>query len=170
MNHLNGEYIRDLSLDTFVEMGEAVLRSAGLTVEAADSDTVRAVLAVCQEKVRVLSELPEYTRFFFYDQYPVDEKALNKALRKEQSLDRLRELERLLADQADFSPEGLERAINGLIESTGQRHNDYFAAARVAVSGVGGGPGFYDLIHLIGKERSLDRIARFLKTHGACYE
>jgi glutamyl-tRNA synthetase len=166
MNHLNGEYIRDLSVEAFAELGEAALRSDGLTEEVADSDTVRAVLAVCQEKVRVLSELPEYTRYFFSDQYPTNEKALKKALRKGEPLERLRELERVLADQDDFSPVGLERAISVLIESTGHRPNDYFAAARIAVSGVGGGPGFYDLVHLIGKKRSLDRIARFLKTQG----
>jgi len=166
MNHLNGEYIRDLSLEAFGKKGEAVLRSNGLTVEAADSDTVRAVLAVCQEKVRVLSELPGYTRYFFSDDFSINEKALKKALKKGEPLDRLRELQRVLADQDDFSPEELESSISTLIESTGHRHNDYFAAARVAVSGVGGGPGFYDLIHLIGKERSLERIARFLETHG----
>ena len=166
MNHLNGEYIRDLSKEAFLTAGEAVLRSDGLAVETADPDAVRAVLAVCQEKVRVLSELPDYTRYFFSDEFPTDEKALKKALRKGEPLDRLRELERVLANQDDFSPEGLERAISALIDSTGHRHNDYFAPARVAVSGVGGGPGFYDLIHLIGKERSLDRIARFLETHG----
>ena len=166
MNHLNGEYIRDLSPEAFGEKGEAVLRSNGLTVEGADSDTVRAVLAVCQEKVRVLSELPGYTRYFFSDDFSINEKALKKALKKGEPLDRLRELQRLLAGQDDFSPEGLEGAIGGLIESSGHRHNDYFGPARVAVSGVGGGPGFYDLIHLIGKERSLERIARFLETHG----
>jgi glutamyl-tRNA synthetase len=167
MNHLNGEYIRDLPPDSFVEKGEAVLRSAGLTTEAAGSDAVRAVLAICQEKVRVLSELPDYTRYFFSDGYPTNEKALSKALRNGEPLERLRELEKLLADQEDFSTDGLEHSIDRLIESSGHKHNDYFAAARVAVSGVGGGPGIYDLIHLIGKERSLDRIAQFLKSHRA---
>jgi glutamyl-tRNA synthetase len=166
MNHLNGEYIRDLPLKVFQEMGEAVLRADGLSEGTADSDFVHRVLAVCQEKVRVLSELPGYTRFFFSDDFPTDEKALRKALRKGEPLERLRELQQLLADQEDYSPGGLESAIGALIESSGHRHNDYFGPARVAVSGVGGGPGFYDLIHLIGKTRSLDRIARFLEANG----
>ncbi len=166
MNHLNGEYIRDLTLEVFQELGEATLRADGLDQGTADSDFVRAVLAVCQEKVRVLSELPSYTRYFFSDDFPTNEKALKKALRKGEPLVRLRELEQLLAGQEDYSPEGLESAIGALIESSGHRHNDYFGPARVAVSGVGGGPGFYDLIHLIGKSRSLDRIARFLEANG----
>jgi glutamyl-tRNA synthetase len=166
MNHLNGEYIRDLPLETFLDLGQAAIEASG-TAAGFDPAYVRAVLAVCQEKIRVFSELPDYTRYFFSDDYPVNEKALRKCLRKGEPLERLRELRTLLADQDDFSPAGLETAIDQLVETGGHGRNDYFAVARVAVSGVGGGPGFYDLIHLLGKERSLARIDSFLQSQEA---
>ncbi|MEZ5277383.1 MAG: glutamate--tRNA ligase family protein [Opitutaceae bacterium] len=166
MNHLNGLYIRDLSESDFADRGEQVLADAG-TAAGFDSSYVRSVLRVCQEKIRVFSELPDYTRYFFSDDYPTDEKAMQKVLRKGEPIARLKELEALLRIQDDFSPAGLEEAIDRLVESGGHGRNDYFGVARIALSGVAGGPGFYDLLHLLGKDRCLERISRFLNTVGS---
>ena len=166
MNHLNGLYIRDLAPATFVEAGRKVLAEAGVAA-GLDPAYVGGVLTVCQEKIRVLGELPAYTRYFFTDDYPTDDKALQKVLRKGEPIARLRELGSLLADQADFSPAALEHSIDRLVAASGHGRNDYFGITRIAVSGVAGGPGFYELIHLLGKERSLARINRFLKTQEA---
>ncbi len=166
LNHLNGEYIRDLPPDTFLALGQEAIAASGIAA-GYDDATIRSVLAVCQEKIRVFSELPDYTLYFFSDDYPTNEKALRKALRKGEPIERLRELRTLLADQDDFSPAALEASIDRMVKSSGHGRNDYFGVARVAVSGVGGGPGFYDLIHLVGRDRTLMRIDRFLESQEA---
>jgi len=166
MNHFNGEYIRDLPLDGFLALGQEAIAASGIAA-GYDDATIRSVLAVCQEKIRVFSELPDYTLYFFSDDYPTNAKALRKALRKGEPIERLRELRTLLTDQDDFSPAALETSIDGMLESSGHGRNDFFGVARVAVSGVGGGPGFYDLIHLLGRDRTLMRIDRFLESQEA---
>ena len=64
----------------------------------------------------------------------------------------------------DFSVEGVETAMNALVESSGRKPNDFFGVARLAVSGLDRGPGFYELVSVVGKERMIDRIEKFVSS------
>jgi glutamyl-tRNA synthetase len=52
--------------------------------------------------------------------------------------------------------------LQALAAGRGQGIGDYIHPGRLAVSGTNVGPSFYALLRVLGRERVLPRIARFL--------
>jgi len=49
-------------------------------------------MQLCQPKIKGFEELPDYTRYFFSDEFPIDEKVKSKVLAKGDAAARLLEL------------------------------------------------------------------------------
>jgi glutamyl-tRNA synthetase len=75
---------------------------------------------------------------------------------------RLRELAAALSN-ADFSSDtALEETIKATAAKNGLGFGDYQAVARLAVSGTNVGPGITGMFRVLGRDRVLRRIERFL--------
>ena len=77
---------------------------------------------------------------------------------------RLRELADVLKKpELDFSSDGaIEEAIKKLAAEKGLGFGDYQAVARLAVSGTNVGPGITGMFRVLGRERVLARVGKFL--------
>ena len=122
------------------------------------------VMAICQGKVRVPEDIPSISSAFFSDEFPIEPKAETKVFKKGEPMVCLEEFKEALASMEDYSLEGVEAAMNGLIESSGRKPNDFFSIARLAVSGLDRGPGFYELVSVLGKDRMIRRIESFVSS------
>lgn len=162
MQYINQEHLRALPLERFVELARPKLAEAGLIDDSTDPDYLRAVMALCQEKIRNLPELPPYAVYCFTEDYPVSEQARAKVFKKGDPLQRLRELLAAFLEVDPWTPETLEARLKALSEATGARVGDYIHPGRLAVSGTGEGPSFYHLFAVLGRERVRQRIERFL--------
>jgi glutamyl-tRNA synthetase len=131
-----------------------------------ESDTAyfRDVMLISQPKIKGLEELPAYTNYFFAEEFPIDSKVRDKVLAKGDPKARLRELVALLTKpEVDFASDtALEEAIKAEAAKNGFGFGDYQAVARLAVSGTNVGPGLTSLFRVLGRERTLKRIERFL--------
>src|SRR5256884_4052856 len=78
----NGEYIRALSVEAFIEACQAWLSgdAAPWRSEAYDEKVFAAVAELAQTRITVLSEVVTMVDFLFLDQPPVDEAAWAKAM------------------------------------------------------------------------------------------
>ncbi|TAG26610.1 MAG: glutamate--tRNA ligase [Verrucomicrobia bacterium] len=165
MAHMNMLYLLALPPEEFCARGRAYFVSlptdrAGpaLTADGAYFD---AVLGLAQPKVKSFAELPDYTAYFWGDTYPTDEKARGKVLAKGDPKLRLAELAEALS-QADFSADAtIEAAIKALAEARALGFGDYQAVARLALTGLSAGPSLTSILRLLGRERSMQRLARF---------
>jgi glutamyl/glutaminyl-tRNA synthetase len=162
--HMNMAYLLDLPAVDFVARARAYYEQAGNPDGATTDDAYfAAVMALCQPKVKAIDELPAYAVYFFTENYPLNEKAAAKIMTKGEPLTRLVELREVLAAREDFADEvALEEAIKVTAESRGLGFGDYQAVARLAVTGTNAGPGLTALMRLLGRERVLARIERFL--------
>jgi glutamyl-tRNA synthetase len=152
--------------DRYVSMARAIFAGqAGAAAEAAasaDPDYFRDVILLSQPKVKSLEELPAYTGYFFGEDFPVDPKVREKVMAKGDPTARLRELDECLS-VADFSTDAaLEQAVQGLVARHSVGLGEYVHPGRLAVSGTNVGPGFFGLLRVLGRERVLARIRRFL--------
>jgi len=162
LNYINGEYLRALPTGTFTWMAAPILRQAGLIDESTSEDYLQRVLALCQQKINALNDLPAYTHYFFTDDFPINEKDRAKVFKKGDPHARIRELLPALEQTNDFSEQNLETLVNQLAHQHGTKTGEYIHAARLATSGRSIGPSFYALLATLGKERVCKRLREFV--------
>jgi glutamyl-tRNA synthetase len=155
---VNGHFIRALDIDTIYTRCQAYWPPEA---DDYDEDYKKQVLGLVQERLKFLAELPDLTRFFFVD-LPVNDQLIsgNKQLKKLEpsQLKSLLEAARSELAQSDFSVQDLTDRLNGMLETTGQKPGVLFSLIRIATTQAPASPGLGDSLHVLGKERSLQRI------------
>lgn len=167
---MNGEYIRRLPADVFVGRFAAALRSAGHNPECRGEAYLQQVARLMQERTKLFEEVPADAGFFFSDDVAYDEKSVRKRLQKEGVVELLRRLADGLGALDDFSEAALETAIRGAAESLGVTAGQVVHPIRVAVSGISKGPGLFELLAVLGRERVLQRLARAMELAAVAVE
>ena len=163
--HMNMVYLLEQPADRFVNLARAQLERAQATAAlAADPGYFRDVMLLSQPKIKTLEELPPYTAYFFTENFAVDAKVREKVLAKGEPKARLVELAETLATTDFSSDTAIEEAIKALAARTSLGFGDYQSVARLAVSGTNVGPSLTGMFRVLGRERVLARIARFLPT------
>jgi len=67
--------------------------------------------------------------------------------------------------EADFTSDAtLEQWLHALASAKGLQTADYIHPGRLAFSGGSAGPSFYGVLRVLGRDRALARIQRFLAT------
>ena len=188
---LNGQYIAQMSLDRFVELAKPFLQRAGIiapvgrdSVEPTKSidgsaerrpteigeTYLRNVLAIVKEKIKLLSELPEWTSYFFTGDYEFDSVAMEKVFGKPEAAARLSALREEFRKIDNWNVGPIESTLKALAQKLDCKTGDLVHPARVAVSGRSVGPSLYHMLEVMGKERVLARFERatenFLKLPG----
>jgi len=161
--HMNMAYLHAMSPERYFEVASEYLGRIGfLAVHKPDEAYLRAVLSLCQVKVRSLEELPAAIAYFLTEDYPFDAKSREKILAKGDPRVRLQEFREALP-AADFSSDAsLETWLQALAAAKGATTSDYIHPGRLAFSGGSAGPTFYGLLRVLGRERAERRIDRFL--------
>ena len=161
--HMNMAYLLEQPADRFVSMAKELFQrqntfSAGWPEES----YLREVLLLSHPKIKAIDELPAYTAYFFTEDFAIDAKAREKIMGKGDPKARLIELIECVRT-ADFSSDAaIEQMLQALIAKNGLGVGDYIHPGRLAVSGTNVGPSFYGLFRVLGRERVLKRMERFL--------
>lgn len=155
---MNGQFIRELTLDDLWQRVEDFWPA-----EAASSDEAykRQVLALAQDRLKTLADLPALTTYFFSEPTPnwamIDE---NKQLKK---LDRSKQIELLKAavaalESSDFTPDALQQTLNQLLESTGEKPGTLFSLIRFALTWAPFSPALPETMAVLGKDTTTKRL------------
>jgi glutamyl-tRNA synthetase len=167
LDWFNGQYIRALSLPELTRRCLPFLQKAGLVAEEPDADTlgyIEKVIALEQERIHTLADAPELAGFFLKsdDAYEFDEKAVNKWFAHPGVGDRLRAVRSGFEALTDWNAETTEAIVRAVIAEFGVKNGEVIHPVRVALSGQTTGPGLFEMIEVLGKERSLRRLDRAL--------
>jgi glutamyl-tRNA synthetase len=155
---LNGQYMRQMSLERFCELSLPFLTAAN--IKAPDKDYLLRVLALVRERVKLFREVPEWVDYFFLDDYPYDPAAVAKALGKPGALDHLAQLAEAFRQIPDWTADALEAGLKGVAAKAGLKTGEFIHPARVAVSGRAIGPSLYHMLEVLGRDRVLSRLER----------
>lgn len=155
LTHMNGLYLAELPLDVFAAEARRHIEQ----LDWGKNLHQPLFLAVCK---LMQSRTPLYPqcetwKYFFVDPIEYDEKAVQKTLRKEGVKPALEAILNALTE-CDFSEAGIQQAIRkaeGALATTEGKLNQ---PLRVAVTGVAIGAGIYEILALMGRERTLTRL------------
>jgi glutamyl-tRNA synthetase len=107
----------------------------------------------------VLSDAVGLLGFLFVDDVVVDEAAAAKHLRP-QDAEILDAASAALRELREWSTPAVEEALkSALVDGLGLKPRQAFGPVRVAVSGRTVSPPLYESMELLGRERTLDRLA-----------
>jgi glutamyl-tRNA synthetase len=140
-------------------VGELRWHLERLGVSVAGGPPLEDVLLAQRERCKTFVEMAEKSRFFYEDVTAYNEKDAAKHLTAEGKAV-VRELAARLQDVADWSAAALHAAVNGFAEGKGLSLGKVAQPIRVAVAGMAISPPIDQTLALLGRERTLERLAR----------
>jgi glutamyl/glutaminyl-tRNA synthetase len=115
-----------------------------------------------KEKIKLFKDVPEWTRYFFTEDYDFDPAATETVFGKPEAATRLSALRNEFAKIDKWDIGAIESTLKSLAQKLGCKTGDLVHPARVAVSGRSVGPSLYHMLEVMGKERVLSRFDRML--------
>jgi len=155
---MTGQWIRRLSIDDlYVRVTDLWPENAATVSEEAK----KKILALVQDRLKTLADLPIMTSYFFSDPTPnlsmlEDNKQLKKLEKNEANSLLTHTIEAL--KNSDFDAQSLQATLNTLLETTGQKPGILFSLIRLAVSWAPFSPALNETLEMLGKEASLRRL------------
>ena len=156
---MQGQYMLKMPVERFNESALAFFAKTGLTAGQPD-DYVLRVLGLVKEKVKLFSELPEWTTYFFRDDFATDREVIVKTFSSApQSWELLEKLHGRYAGIGEWTHPALDAALRALAQESGVKAAALIHPCRVAVSGKAGGPSLFHLLEVLGRDRVLNRLS-----------
>ena len=165
MMWMNGVYIRAMDIGELANLCLPFLQDACLVSRnpsPEDMEYVKQVVALEQERLKLLSEIVELTRFFFEDEPEYDEKGVRKWLSQDYVPNLLRKLIANLGALQEFTIESIDETVRRTGEEINLSGGQVIHPIRMAVTGRMVGPGLFETVAVLGKERVLCRLNRAL--------
>ena len=155
----NHEYILNKSSEEIAKLFAPIVAGNGIDESM---ERIEQVVAMMKDRVNFVKELWPLCSFFFIPPTTYDEKTVRKRWKADSAVV-MRELSALLEQLDDFSIENQEREVKAWIERRGYKLGDVMNAFRLALVGIGKGPGMFDISAFLGKEETLSRLKRAIE-------
>ncbi len=165
LSWMNGVYLRGLEPDDFRERALPFLDDdlPASVPRPLSEERVRRVMPLVQERVKLLSEVPVMTRFFFVDDIDYETEGLiGKGMDTEKTHGALATSRARLVELDGFDAETLEAMLRPLADELELKAGQLFGALRTAVTGQTATPPLFDTMAILGRETCLARIDQAL--------
>jgi glutamyl/glutaminyl-tRNA synthetase len=162
---MNGVYLRALGRDELVDLALPFLQKGGLVSAEptpGEREYAAKVLALEQERMKLLSDAPQLAAFLFGDRAQYDEDAVNKWLKRDYVPGALRAVAERLKAAGKFDRAEIENLVRALAQEQGRKAAELIHPIRVAVTGRTEGPGLFETLELLGRDRVLLRLEEAL--------
>ena len=153
LDFFNGVWIRRLSVDELVRQLEPFVPAEW------DRAVLKEIAPHIQERMKTLKDAKDQIRFLFTDDIGYEPSLLiPKKSDRIPTAEALAQSRAVLGKLDPFTAEVIRPALEGLAEGLGWSRKDLNGAIRVAITGRQVGPPLYESLHVLGKEKSLQRM------------
>ena len=161
---LNGHYIMDMDIAARTDAVIPFLQKEGLLLKTNLTPDRRAwlekIVEAVGERLTTLADIIPQTSYFFVESFEYDPKAVKRWWKKDTALGVLGGLRDVMAPLTTFNLEEVESAIWGYTDTNGIKRVQAMQPMRIALTGVSFGPGLFEIIDLLGKDKVLQRLDR----------
>ena len=166
---MNGQHIRRLSSQELESKVRCLLQEQGLWENSWEKERrawLLDTLDFLKSRARTLRDFADLGRPFFTDQFEYEADAVEKYLSSEDAL--IRALQEVSAaySQLAFDLETAEKTLRETAERHSMKAGALIGAIRVALTGKAAAPGLFEVMMVLGREKTLcrlDRLLRFLR-------
>ncbi len=155
LTDLNARYIRESS-DT--SLAEAVLPFLhGLGLNNLDKNTLLKAIATVKARSKTLVDMADRMSFYFQEEIIFEKKGDDKFL-KPSIIDTLEALSERLEQIPEFNQKSLEKTFSSFLKEKDISLKQVAQPLRMALSGETASPGIFEVMEVLGKDRTLKRI------------
>ncbi len=166
LNWMNSQYIKKLDIEELISLLSPFLDELRRSVsgkgkaDAGDEtkEKNRALTRLFQGRIKTLSGIKQQAGYFFSEQVQYTEQARERILKDKNTLTVFKALIEHLKDLDDFSSPAVEQACRSLIKELAISSGDLIHPVRAALSGRTVTPGLFELIAILGKEKTIKRL------------
>ncbi|MBI4691507.1 MAG: glutamate--tRNA ligase [Nitrospirae bacterium] len=161
---LNSQYMINTSSEDLTKMVMPFLIQEKIINEEQPLDKVwlSKAIATLKERAKTLVELAKTLRYYIVEDIEYNEKAKAKFL-NEKSRDLLIELKDALTSLPDFSVSEMEKIFKSMIEKHNIKLGNLAQPVRVAITGGTESPGIFEVLDIVGREKTLKRLDRAIR-------
>lgn len=163
LNWLNAEHLRAKSTQELMKMLKSEIIISPYTFKSYSDDYLSQVIEAMKERVSFVKEFLTNGSYFFEAPKLYDEETVKKRWSNE-SADIMKELSSVFSKLNNPAREDYELGLKSLAESKNISAGKIIHPLRLALSGVGNGPGVYDIAFILGKEETINRINKAVET------
>ena len=162
---MNGQHIYGLSdADLCARLTPYILRAALMTAPEIESrkEWLLKVCGLVKLRLKTLADIKEVAGYFFTDDLAYEPEGLVKHANPE-TVKILSDFLPHLAALPDYKAAFIEEAVRGYAAQGGMKVRQLIHPLRMSVTGKEGGPGLFEVMEVVGKERCIERIRRFIR-------
>ncbi|HSV31086.1 MAG TPA: glutamate--tRNA ligase [Atribacteraceae bacterium] len=167
LNWMNGYYIREADEERLTDLLLSILKREGIKPPGDQPDDwrkyCRQVVRAMKPRIHYVAQIVEDGRYFFEETVDYDPPVFRKVLLEPGARERLEKSRERISELENVTIESLESVVRSLSEEQGVAAAKFIHPLRVATSGKKGGPGLFEMLEILGKDRILIRIARAIE-------
>lgn len=162
LNWVNAQYIKKLAPAELLELVKPLLLEKKYIADNFDSNYLLSVVKLFQERITTLADFADYGDFFFKETIEIAPEARKRLEAKDYSKEFGLLIERLDALER-FDHLSIETSFRALVSELQIKAAELVHPVRAALTGKTIGPGLFELMEALGKEKIRQRLNAFIK-------
>jgi len=162
LNWINAQYIKRLKDAELLELLKPLCLEKRYIDDNFDGNYLLSVVKLFQERITTLADFLDYSDFFFKEEIGLSPEAKKRLEAKDYSGEFKLLIERLDALE-HFDCLAIENSFRLLVSELNIKAGELVHPVRAALTGKTIGPGLFELMEVLGKERIKQRLEKFIK-------
>ncbi len=163
LDWFNGEYLKNVSIDSLTKMLLPFLKEANYIkkeegLSLVKNEYIKEVIKLMLGRFRNFSQFIDYADYFFVDKINIEPQAFQSVLNKEGVSGILQTLKENLSALECWDEESIENAVREVASSLQIKGGQTIHPTRVALSGKKVGPGLFELMVVLGRDKTVKRL------------
>ena len=162
LNWFNSEYLKRMSIDQLTGLLLPYLKEANYITEEELSpeklEWLKEIVNLMHGRFRNFSQFIEFTDYFFTDKIDIEPKAFQTVLNKDGVTEILTALKEKLLTVECWDESNLETVVRSVASSLQIKAGKIIHPTRVSLTGKKIGPGLFELMVFLGKEKNIQRL------------
>ena len=163
LDWLNAEHLRSMPNSELLALLKEEIQNSKFKDQNFSDEYLIKVIDAMKERVSFVKEYLEKSPYFFEAPTTFEEETIKKRW-KEDSAELLKKLSNKISNLNNPKKEDYETALKSTAEELQIGNGKLIHPLRLAASGMGSGPGVFDIVEIIGKDETLKRINYAIET------
>lgn len=160
---VNSHYIKNKPSEELADLLIPIYSEKGIDVESGSRLTM--IVDQLKQRSKKLTDFVDQSVYFFTDDFEYQKKDFDKFLTPD-NVEVLQNVKEKLAALEQFDHDSIHKAFGEVMNDTGLKLGKIAQPVRVALTGGTSSPGIFDVIEILGRETSIERLEKAVELIG----